>query len=91
MLDANEFSDNEGGNELIKKCEKLSKSENLKGKKLSKSGNSKEKKSAKSKNPSKSRNSPRFGVKKAGSSFLTPEARLAFNHLQLAFTKAPIL
>ena len=59
--------------------------------KLSKSGNSKGKKSAKSKKPSKSGNSPHFNAKKAGSSFLTPEARSIFNRLWLAFTKAPIL
>ena len=53
---------------------------------------SKSRKSAKSgKNSSKSGNLPNFGATKFGSSFLTPKARSAFNHLQLAFTKAPIL
>ena len=56
-----------------------------------KSGNLEGKKSAKSKKPSKSGNSPNFNAKKAGRSFLTPEARLTFNRLRLAFTEAPIL
>ena len=43
------------------------------------------------KNSSKSGNSPNFGATEAGPSFLTPEARSAFNRLRLAFTKAPIL
>ena len=59
--------------------------------KLSKSGNLEGKKSAKSKKPSKSRNSPNFDAKKTGSSFLTSDAREAFNHLRLAFIKASIL
>ena len=59
--------------------------------KSSKSGNSEGKKSAKSKKPSKSGNSPNFDAKEADPSFLTPEARSAFNRLWLAFTKAPIL
>ena len=67
---------------------KTGRSENQK---LSKSGNSEGKKSAKSKKPLKSGNSPNFNAKKAGPSFLTPEARSAFNRLRLAFTKAPIL
>ena len=56
-----------------------------------KTGRSESKKSAKSKKPSKSGNSPNFDAKKAGSSFLTPGAREAFNRLRLAFTEAPIL
>ena len=52
----------------------------------------KSRKSAKSgKNSSKSGNSPNFGATEAGPSFLTPEARSAFNRLRLAFTEAPIL
>ena len=43
------------------------------------------------KNSSKSGNSPNFGATETGPSFLTPEARSAFNRLRLAFTKAPIL
>ena len=56
-----------------------------------KTGRSESKKSAKSKKPSKSGNSPNFDAKEAGPSFLTPEARSAFNRLRLAFTEAPIL
>ena len=48
-------------------------------------------KSEKLKKPPKSRNSPNFDAKDTGPSFLTPKARLAFNRLQLAFTKGPIL
>ena len=44
-----------------------------------------------SKKLSKIENSPTFDAKDSGSSFLTPEARLAFNCLPLAFTKALIL
>ena len=63
----------------------------LKSLKLSKSRNSKGKKLAKSKKPLKSGNSPNFDAKKADPSFLTSEARSAFNRSWLAFTKAPIL
>ena len=59
-----------------------------KSRKLSKSGKSK---GEKSKKPPKSGNSPNFGATGSGPSFLTPEARSAFNRLRLAFTKAPIL
>ena len=52
---------------------------------------SESKKSAKSKKPSKSGNSPNFNAKEAGPSFLTLGTKEAFNRLQLAFTKAPIL
>ena len=62
------------------------KSRKLKGQKLSKS-----RKLAKSeKNLLKSENSPNFDVKNNRPSFLTLIARTAFNHLWLAFTKAPI-
>ena len=86
VLVVDEVGSIEGSDESIEKYEKL-----LKTRKLSKSGNSKGKKSAKVKKPSKSRNSPNFDAIKAGPSFLTPKARLAFNRLWLAFTKAPIL
>ena len=86
MLAVNEVGGFEGGDESIEKCRKSSKTG-----KLSKSGNSKGKKLAKSKKPSKSGNSPNFDAKEAGPSFLTPEARSAFNRLRLAFTEAPIL
>ena len=36
-------------------------------------------------------NSPNFGATEVGPSFITPEARSAFNRIRLAFTKAPIL
>ena len=62
-----------------------------------KSGKSKSQKTSKSqklvksgKNSSKSGNSPNFGATETEPSFLTPGARKAFNHLWLAFTKAPI-
>ena len=87
MLAADEPSDvwsddksNDGSKHVEPKPEKLAKSGNSKGKKL-----------AKSKKPSKSGNSPNFDAKEAGPSFLTPEARSAFNRLRLAFTEAPIL
>ena len=67
--------------------EHAKKSGKSKGQKMSKS-----QKSAKSgKNSSKSGNSPNFGATESGPSFLTSEARSAFNRLWLAFTKAPIL
>ena len=67
--------------------EHAKKSGKSKGQKTSKS-----RKSAKSgKNSSKSGNLPNFGATESGPSFLTPEARSAFNRLRLAFTEAPIL
>ena len=80
------FDVNDGNEELVKKSGKSSK-----GLKLSKPGNSKGNKWAKFKKPSKNGNSPNFNAKKAGPSFLTPETRVAFNRLRLAFTKALIL
>ena len=59
------------------KSQKLFKSRISKGEKLKK--------------PSKNRNSPNFDAKNSGPSFVTPEARSAFNRLQLAFTKSLIL
>ena len=82
MLAANEVDNIEDGNKSIKKYEKL-----LKIRKLSKS-----QKLAKSrKKLLKSGNLPNFNAKKNKPSFLTPNARTAFNYLQLAFTKALIL
>ena len=40
---------------------------------------------------SKSGNLSNFNAKENELSFLTPNTRTAFNHLQLAFIKAPIL
>ena len=89
-----EVSDNKGsdsfgdnGVELAKKSEKL-KGQNLaKSQKLSRSRKSK---GEKSKKLSKGGNSPNFDAKDIGPSFLTPKARVAFNYLRIAFTKAPI-
>ena len=84
-----------GGNDVehAKKSEKTSKFW-----KLSKSGKSKSEKTSKSQNSAKSgekslksRNSTNFNTIEAGPKFLTPDARIAFNHLWLAFTEAPIL
>ena len=83
-----------GGVEVAKKSgksngQKTSKSQkSTKSWKSSKSGKSKGKKSKKL---SKSGNSPNFNVKDSEPSFLTPEARSAFNCLRLAFAEAPIL
>ena len=81
VLAANKVSGVEGSDESIEKYRKLSKTGKL----------SKSQKLAKSKKPSKSRNSPNFDAKKTGLSFLNPDLKTAFNHLRLAFTKAPIL
>ena len=71
----------EGGDESIEKYGKLSKTGKLsKSQKLAKSR----------KKSSKSGNLPNFNTKKNGPSFLTLDARMVFNHLQLAFTKALI-
>ena len=90
---ANEASSIESDDELIKKSGKL-----LETRKLSKLGNSKSKKLFKfwklaksGKKLSKSENSSNFNAKKNGPSFLIPKAKVAFNRLQLIFTKAPIL
>ena len=56
-----------------------------------KSGKLKGQKLSKFKKPSKIENSTNFDAKNSGPSFLTPEAKAAFNHLRLVFTKAPIL
>ena len=87
LLAANQNDDNGGGDGSNDE----SKCVEPKPKKLAKSKNSKGKKSAKSKKSSKNRNSPNFSATEPEPSFLTPEARWAFNCLQLAFTKAPII
>ena len=82
MFVADEIGGVKDGDKLIEKYRK-----SLKTRKLSKS-----QKSAKSrKKLSKSGNSSSFNTKKNGLSFLIPNAKIAFNHLRLAFTKAPIL
>ena len=74
--------------EHAKKSRKSKGQKSAKSQKLSKSGKFK---SEKSKKLPKSGNSPNFDAKDTGPSFLTPEARSAFNRLRLAFTEAPIL
>ena len=88
VLAANEVGGVKGGDELIEKCGKLSKTEKLfKFRKLFKS-----QKSAKSKKElSKSGNLLNFNAKENGLSFLTPNTKMAFNHLRLTCTKALIL
>ena len=72
MLATNMVDGVEGGNQSIEKCGKLSKTGKL----------FKSQKSAKSrKKLSKSGNLPNFDTKKNRPSFLTPDARTAFNHL----------
>ena len=70
--EVNRFDDD--GIDYANKWRKLSKSEKLKGEKL-----------AKSKKASKNKNSPNFGTKKTGSSFLTSNTRITFNYLWLVF------
>ena len=91
VLAANEVGGFEGGDKLIEKCRKsLKTGKLLKDLKLSKSGNLKGKKLAKFKKPSKSENSSNFNAKETSPNFLIPEARAAFNRLQLVFIKALI-
>ena len=75
----------------VEHAKKSGKSKSPKSAKSQKSSKSRKSKSKKSKKPPKSGNSPNFDAKNTGPSFLTPGAKEAFNHLQLAFTKAPIL
>ena len=93
VLAANEVDGIKRGDESIEKCGKLSKTG-----KLSKSEKSKSEKTSKSwilaksgKKLSKSMNSTNFDAMEDGPKFLTPDARIAFNYLRLAFTEAPIL
>ena len=87
VLFVNEVGGVEDSDKLIEKCGKQSKTRKLlkslklsKFQKLAKSG----------KKLSTNRNSPNFGATKAELSFLTSDARTAFNHWRLAFIKAPI-
>ena len=99
VLAADEVDGVEGGDESIEKCGKLSKTGKLsKSQKLSKSRKSKSKKTFKSQNLAKSRkklskseNLTNFDTTEDGPKFLTPNARIAFKHLRLAFIEAPIL
>ena len=88
VLVTNKIGGVKGGDELIKKCRKLSKIRKLsKAQKFFKS-----QKSAKlRKKLSKSGNLFNFDAKKNGQSFLTPNTRTTFNCLRLTFTKALIL
>ena len=86
------FGKNDGDNEFDRfgdnSVEHAKKSGKSKGQNLAKFQKSK---SEKSKKRSKSGNSPNFDAMEAGSSFLTPEARAAFNCLRRTFTEALIL
>ena len=88
--DGNDEVDEFGGDDVehAKKSGKSKVQKSAKSQKLSKSGKSK---GEKLKKLLKSGNSPNFDAKNTGPSFLTPEARSAFNWLRLAFTEAPIL
>ena len=84
MFAANEVDGIEGSDELIEKYRKLSKTRKLsKSQKLSKIEKlSKSRKLAKSgKKLSKNGNLPNFDTKENGLSFLTLNARTAFNYL----------
>ena len=70
-----------------KKSKKLSKLEKLKSKKTSKFQNL----AKLGKKLSKNGNSTNFDVTETRPKFLTFNAKTAFNYLQLAFIKAPIL
>ena len=85
-LTLEEVSDGEGGDSIddVGGVEDTKKSEKSKGQKTSKSWKSSKSgkfKGKKSKKPSKSGNSPNFDAKNSKPSFLTPEARSAFNRL----------
>ena len=82
VFTTNEVGGVKSDHKLIEKCGKLSKIRKL----------SKFQKSAKlGKKLSKNRNSPNFDIKKNEPNFLILDVRIAFNHLQLTFTKAPII
>ena len=84
----NKFGGIEDCHKLIEKYQKLSKTGKLsKSQKLFKS----QKSTTSKKVLSKSENFSNFNVKENGPSFLTLDARTAFNHLWLAFIKVLIL
>ena len=95
VLTANEVGDvegDDGSNDRSKHMmPKIGRSESQKSAKSQKLSKSRKSKGEKLKKPSKSGNSPNFDAKDRELSFLTPEARSAFNRLWLAFTKAPVL
>ena len=91
--EVNRFDISGNGVKHVKKSGKMSES-----RKLSKSRKSKSEKTFKSQNLAKSRkksskigNSTHFDVTEVGPKFLTPNTRIAFNRLRLAFTEVPIL
>ena len=81
------FVISENGVEHAKKLGKLFKSRKSKSEKMSKSRNLAKLR----KKLSKSGNLTNFNVTKDRPKFLTPNARISLNHLQLNFIKAPIL
>ena len=92
MLITNEVNDikNNDSDRSIEKSIKSKTRKLSKSQKLFKLRKLKCEKLAKSKKLSKSGNSSKFTIKKIGSSFGTPNAKMTFNHLRLVFTKAPI-
>ena len=95
VLAVNEVDDNEGGDESSDGSKrvkpKIWRSESQKSAKSRKLSKSRKSKGEKSKKPSKSRNLPNVNAKDSGPSFLSLEARSAFNYFRLDFTKALIL
>ena len=79
ILTAYKINSTEGSNKLIKKLVEPKTGKLAKSQKL-----------YKSKKLSKSRNSPKFRAIEVGPSFLISDAKMVFNYLWLAFTKAPI-
>ena len=85
------FEKNNGDGMIVRlSSEKLAK-KSEKSRNLSKFHKLKSKKLAKSKKPSKSWNSSKFNVEETGLSFLTPNTKMVFNCLYLAFIEALIL
>ena len=69
------------GSENIEYANKSGKSKGQKSAKFQKLSQLKKSKSRKLKKLSKSRNSPNFNAMEVGSSFLTPDIKITFNHL----------
>ena len=94
IFDKLEVGDGEDGVNVSGDNVKLAnKSRKLKSQKLAKFQKlfkSRKWKDEKLKKPSKSKNLPNFNIIKAGLSFLTPDARISFNHLRLAFNNTQI-
>ena len=79
------------GSDSVKHAKKSGKSKGQKSARSRKSSKLGKSKDGKSKKPPKSGNSPNFDAKNIRPSFLTPQARSAFNCLRLTFIKALIL